>query len=348
MLEYARGSDDSKAIAVPIPLSGAGTSRAEGRIDFDLTEKGRAGDTIRFRVRVADTRRLGEPELKPQETYYPETGWSVIRLDPAAPPLDEQDFLAQRDAIRDAANSALDEINNAHNDAGSLHRDTAEKTALAPEHTVRLNDITDRVRKAASLLQDTARDAALTPDLRFLAAAIRKLADVPIRNADDSLRKAVIDNPADRAAALAAAIDSLSDATIRIDQLIVENHRLALARLDRKKIALLAADQAALANHARPGGSTSSEELARRQRELLARLQALVAESDSLRVAAEDARQNEFRRLSIAAGELATMLRDLDTAFETSQRRRPPRGTRGRRGGPGQARRAGLDTPRED
>ncbi len=106
VLEYVLGSDESAIKKIPIPLADIGTPRAEGRLDLDLTGKGHAGDTIRFRLRVADTQQIDELGLKPQENRFPETGWSVIRLDPAAPPLDEQDFLLQRNAIRDAAHAA--------------------------------------------------------------------------------------------------------------------------------------------------------------------------------------------------------------------------------------------------
>ena len=88
VLEYVLGPDESKIVAMPIPLSDAGTTRATGLFDFDLTGKGRAGETVRFRIRVTDNRTLDEPKLPPQEAVFPPSGWSRNwKLDAAAPPL---------------------------------------------------------------------------------------------------------------------------------------------------------------------------------------------------------------------------------------------------------------------
>src|SRR5262249_20391937 len=107
VLEYATGPPDSPPVAVPVPLTGSGTAKAEGRLDFDLIGKGRAGDTVRFRLRVADTRRLDEGDLKPQEAVYPETGWLAVRIDPAAAPLEQQGIAGPRHAGRAAPRAAL-------------------------------------------------------------------------------------------------------------------------------------------------------------------------------------------------------------------------------------------------
>src|SRR5205085_2177751 len=66
VIEYVTGPGNAPPASVPVPLTGAGTARAEGRLDFEPAGKG--GDTVRFRLRLADTRRLDEGDLKPQET----------------------------------------------------------------------------------------------------------------------------------------------------------------------------------------------------------------------------------------------------------------------------------------
>ncbi len=174
-----------------------------------------------------------------------------------------------------------------------------------------LNDINVQLRNAVGLLVDAARDAALEPDLRPIAKLLREAASAPLRNANDSLRRAATDDKAARAAALSEAVNSLGDAAVRIDRLVTLNHRFAQARLDRKRVGLLAAEQDALAKAAT---STPPEELTLRQSELLARLQTLIAESEPLRVAGNEVRLREFRRLGATAGEIATRLRNLDAA----------------------------------
>ena len=345
VLEYALASDHSTTMALPIPLSGAGTARAEGRLDFDLSGKGRAGDTIRFRVRVADTRRLGDPDLKPQESRYPETGWSVIRLDPAAPPLDEQDYLAQRDSIRDAAHSALDEINEARKDASSLRRDTVEESALAPDHTVRLNEISDRVRRAASLLQDAARDA---PNAR--PAAARRRAPRRRGRAREKRRRYAAqgrDRQPDRSrAAFTAAINSLND--VAFASTSSSSTTTASPRPDStasrsgcwprtRPLANLAKPTAAPLTGTRPPAARTARPVTgvgRRVRAIARRGGRREAEGfPSARCGRGGTRGNAARSRRRS---------------EASQRRCPPRGAHGHREGPGRSGRAGCGTPGED
>jgi hypothetical protein len=313
LLEYVVGPSDANVTSVPIPLSGTDTPRADGRFDFDLTGKAREGETIRFRIRLADTRRLDDPDLKPQETVYPATRWSTIRLDAAAPPLAEQDILAQRDTIRDGLHSALDEIKQAREEVGKVRRDSAGKTSLAPDHTVRLSNARDHTRKVAALVSDAAREAALRPALAPLArdtgAAVR-----PCEVADQSLVNATTADATGRESALGSVFEHFAEVEHRLRDSLARNDRLAQARLDGTRIATLAADQAALANLAK--GNTPPEELARLQRDLLARLHKLVAESEPLRGAVDAAKEKEFRRLVATAIQLAGMVRDLDAAVK--------------------------------
>ena len=99
-----------------------------------------------------------------------------------------------------------------------------------------------------------------------------------------------------------------------LDQLLLANQRIARARLDRKAIAALVTDQAAVADLAQPGGTIKAEEMARLERELHARLRKLIADSDTLRAATEAAKAGEVRRLALALRELAGFVRDLDVA----------------------------------
>ena len=310
-LEYVVGPDDAKAVRLPLPLDGLGSPRAAGRVVFDLGGKAGEGDTIRFRVRVADNRRLADPKLDPQEAVFPPTGWAELRLSASAPPLEYQEILGQRDQIREALTAASKEVKEASAEAAKLRDDLGDKP-YALDHSVRLGNVRERqVRLAAGVLHDAARAAALTPELRAMAAAVRDVADHPLREADDALGKAASDTPADRKAAFAAAEKALATAAARIEELLRGNDRLAQDRLDYRKLTALAADQQTLADRA---ATAPPKELLAAERELLDRLRKLLAESEPLRHGSDAAAGRDARDLAASLKELAGLLHDLDAA----------------------------------
>ena len=239
-IDYYVGSDETQIVSIPVPLSGAGTTLAQGRFDFDLPAKAREGETIRFRVRVFDTRRLDELDIGPQDTVFPESGWSVLRVDSGASPLDEQDIVAQRDVLGEALLAALEEIKTAQRDVSKARSDAAGKTILPLDQTVRLNNAREVARKVANSLRKASSEAGLTTELRSLAKSVREMADFPTRNVEEALKNAATGSAAERDRALAVALESLNDGIVRLDRLIAANHNLAQASLDRKTIANLA------------------------------------------------------------------------------------------------------------
>ena len=313
-LEYETGPDFATKGRVPVSLSGANTPRAEGRLVFDLAGKGKEGDTVRLRLRITDNRRLDDPRLGPQEAVYPPGGWAEFRLSASAPPLDRQEIFGQRDAVKESLLAALKEVRAAQADAESLRTDTAGRSLLPEDHQTRITTTRERASRAIGLLRDAAQEAALTPELRPLAAAIRDIAAGPLKDADDALRKAQTDNPADRKAALEAAVKLLADAGDRIEALLRQNDRLAQDRLDRRRLDALAGDQKELADKTKPDSAVPPDELRKLQQELLDRLRKVVADSDPLKRGTDAAAGREARRLADDAKALAGLLRDLDAA----------------------------------
>lgn len=311
-LEYAVGSDDSKMVRLPIRLDRAGSTRADGHIEFILPAQ--EGDTIRFRVRVKDTRRLEDPELLPQEAIFPKSGWSVLRIDSAAAPLVEQDVLAQRDALGDVLMNALDELKKTQNEIGTLRTTTADRTSLRLDESIRLSNIRGSTRRLGDSIRGVAGEASLTPDLRLLAEAVGEIAEQPLKSADGALQRCATDNPADRRAAFTAVIELLGDAIARIDRHLSFNSRIAQARLDSLWIASLAAEQAALANRAL-NEDAKPEELARLESDLLARLETLVGRSPPLQDARAIAKDRQILGDLAASRKLAEHLRELDAAI---------------------------------
>ena len=314
-IEYSTSSDPGKTARIPIPLTGAGTSRAEGRATLDLMGHLSDGETIRFRVCVADTRNVVEPRLGPQEAVYPPNGWAELKVSSSAPPLDEQDILVQHEAVRQVAVTARKEIDQALHDARAIGAETVGRSPLPIDHAVRLQATRDRIRTASELLHEAARDAALTPDLRPLATSLRDIADLPIRAAADSLRSAATDNPRDREAAIIITDSRLINTIGRINELIVQNDRLAQDRLAHRRLDALAADQRALAARVTTEAAMPPGDILRSQEAMLTRLARILAESPALERGADSATRQEARRLAADAHALAALLRELNAAI---------------------------------
>ena len=308
-VEYTVGKDET--VRTWVPMNALGQPRVQGRFVFDLTGKGGEGETIRFRVVVADNRRLDALKLEPQETAFPPTGWAELKLSASAPPLELQEIAGQRDAFRAALAAALKDVKQAAEDADRVRTESATRNALALHHTVTLNNTRDRARAAGATLHEAAKEAALAPDMRPLAAAARDIADRTLKDADEFLRKSLSDVPTDRKPALNAGIKKLTDTSARIEQLLERNAKFAQERLDGRKLETLAADQTALADKTK---GEAVDELANKQRELIDRLRKLVADSEPLKTAAGATTGREAARLSADAKGLAALLRDLDRA----------------------------------
>lgn len=307
-LEYTHDSFDSRTETLPIPLTGENSPRATGRLDLDPAALAPGGGTIRFRIRVGDNRVPEDPKLGAQETLYPPTGWSELTLSAAAPPLEEQDVLHQRDTIRAAAESARGAVREATNAVATVRAEVTSSGPLSVDQSVRLNAARDRTRRATAALTDLAGDAGLVPETRPLAAAARDLTAGELRTAEAALARAEADE-AGRAEALAEIAARLDAATARLDALLLQNAAIARARLDRARLGALAHDQAALANT-----KLSAREFSARQRELIARLKALAADSEPLRLAFEGAGGDEVRAFAREIAELTDAVRELDDA----------------------------------
>ncbi|MBA4187115.1 MAG: hypothetical protein C0467_03770 [Planctomycetaceae bacterium] len=309
-VEYALGTATT-SVSVSIPLVGVGTSRASGRLEFDLPDKIKLGETIRFRIRVFDSRRLDEGGLKPQEVVYPEAGWTTIKLDADSPPTTVQEIVGRRDLAQAALEQSLKELREEALPAVERVIEDADKPTLPAEHFARLGNSRENVKKAVGLLSNAGRETALCPELRPVAAGLQVLADSQLKDAEDTLRRASLASPPERAVILASGRKQLTDAADRLEELVAQNTQLARARLDTLALTSLANEQTSLATLA---ATKPPAELIPQQQELLARLSKLLQDSAPLRKATDAARQQEFDRLAGNATELAEMIRDLNIA----------------------------------
>ncbi|MBX9584914.1 MAG: DUF4175 domain-containing protein, partial [Gemmataceae bacterium] len=226
-VEYVRG-DGGPPVREPVPLTGSGTPRAEGRLALDLTGKGAAGQTVRFRLRVSDGRQVPDAGLGPLEAVYPPSGWAEVRLSATASPADAQEVFGLRDHTRERIEAAAKEVEAARAEVAAL-AGSDEVAAWPVDHAVRLDAARAGVRNAAAVLHGIADELALRPDLRTFAGHLRTEADRLLGVAAEALAE----TPLDRRAALAAGVNGLGTAAERLNDFVTRNDRLARGWLDR-------------------------------------------------------------------------------------------------------------------
>jgi hypothetical protein len=308
VVEYATGPATSEEVTVP--LTGAGTARATGRLVFDPADKLKPGEPLRFRLRVLDSRRIDEANLKPQEATYPESGWAEVRVAADSPGADLQEIAGRRDAVRIPLEKARKLIRDDALASVDPVTEDAERPALSTDQLARIENAREFAKTAAAHLSDAARECALCQDLRPLAASIRAVAEA-LKDADDALRRSALVPARERTAVLAAGRKALANAVDRAEELAALNESVNRSRLDARALADLAAAQSALAKRA---ATAAPEEVLKGQQELLAGLTRLAAESPRLQRATAAARQVELDRLAARATDLAGAVRDLNAA----------------------------------
>ncbi|HYH64936.1 MAG TPA: hypothetical protein VD866_09605 [Urbifossiella sp.] len=299
-VEVAGGPGFATVTRLQFPLTGAGTPTAEGRLTLDPAA---LGGVFRVRLRAADAR--------PNSATYPADGWAEWRVAPAAPPPDEQEIRGPAGALaaqlivgKARAREAIDALT-------PLTTGPGAKGALPVDVAARLATARAKAGEAGAAVRDAARDATRFAVVRPFAESIRTLADGTVSDADDFLRRAATDDPADRRAALDGALTRLQQAERRADELCEAIDRAAHARLDADRLAALAAEYTALADRAATGADVAAE-----RTRLAARFNTILGGSPRLRDAVAGAAGAERRDLALRAEVLAAAARDLDAVAD--------------------------------
>ena len=290
VLEVVPGSGGEPA-ALPVALSGAATPRADGRVMLPLAGRGVEGETVRYRLRIADNRRVADANLGPQESFYPSAGWAEVRLSRAAPPADAQEAFGLRDLAREAIEAAKQATDAARSEAAELAA-SPELAAWPVDHAIRLDAARGQLRKGAAALHDAAAELALRPDLRPFAGQVRAEADRLLGVAGEHFAEA----PPDRRAALSAGAARLAESASHLAELEGRNERAARDGLDRRRLLRLAGEAD------RPGAAD--------------RLRAMIADSPALSRSVAAAADRDARRFAAEAESLADRVRELDAAAE--------------------------------
>ncbi len=314
VIEYSIGGNEAQSATLSFSHTGPSAPRFVGRMDFDLPGKLREGETVKYRIRVSDTRWLSDPELKPHEIVYPKVGWASVRVSPLAPPIELQEIEGQRDAVGRGLDSTLQELMALIAELKSLRSETSSRFEL--HHQILLDKLRERVQVIGTHFVELSQETALTDELQRFASMLVSVADRDLRDAEDQLRYGVADRASGRDQALAAALKHLTTACARIEQLRIRNVEEAQVRIDCKQIESLIAEQLHLIVRVKTDAKIPPAELLRLQKELSSRLAKIIAESAPLRSAMEEAKKNEVIGFARQISALATMLQDLDIAMK--------------------------------
>ncbi|QEL20105.1 DUF4175 family protein [Limnoglobus roseus] len=316
-LQFELNGDPATKRVQPVTIKGVGTPRAEGRYSFDLTDLAKEGEVIRFRIRAVDNRNVPEFRATPQEVFYPEKGWSEVRLDRSAKPLAEQDLLTKRDKIKEKLQTVQKDVADAQKAVEEVKREAGGKDQLTPDQVAKLDNAKNKEKDAARQLEELAREAALTPDFRPFAEQIKDVEEDPLRQADEQLRK--VQNEADqelRDKATRDAAAQLDRANQKLRELTAKVDGFTQNLQDKRKLEEIADRQKELAEELKnnPGNDRVAREAAKKQQELNAELDQLLKNNDELKKAVEQMNAEQAKQLADDAKKLADRQKQLDQA----------------------------------
>lgn len=322
-----------------MPLSGRGTRQAVGQLSFRLSDKVKEGDTVLYRFKAADNRRVPEAGLEPQVIYHPEEAkpgqprWRTLKVARKAEPLQQQEILAQADNINRRLDNIISDLLHEERGVYKLRMESQQQPTLKPDQVSDLKQLRQENRSVETALQELARDVAETPALQPLAEQAQDIAAKEMRHSDQALGKAQ-DKTAKaetRDQKLQQADKEVAAALQRLVDLKKENERLTQARLDQMKLETLAARQQQLADRTAeqagkdpvkdPQSAEKTRNLEREQADLAKELERQAEQSEPLKKALDAARADQAKQLADKARELAAEERELTQAAKDTQQK---------------------------
>jgi hypothetical protein len=331
-VEYKVG--DAEPAEEAIKLDGAGTQEASARHLFDLSGKGKTGDVIRYRLRVADNRLVPEHGLTPHVIYHPENNrWLMLRIASQATPVKEQEILAQRDAIDRKLDAIAADLRKEDRGVYKVRQESRNAPEMTPEQRRQTKELRTENRGIEAALRDVSREAEAAPALAKIAEGARDVADQQMRRSDDAVHSAEKEAKApERDTDFVKADEQLTTALERVQEMRRQNDKLAQERLDQMKLEMTAEREKQLAEQAaelaakdpvkQPDAAKEAEELRRQQQEVANQLEQLAQQSDALREALDAARAEQAKQLAERARELAKEQRELAQAEQNTDPKR--------------------------
>ncbi|WP_406698518.1 hypothetical protein V5E97_06515 [Singulisphaera sp. Ch08] len=305
----AEGAGTGQVVAA---LKGQGTRSARGEASLDLGPLGlRPGDTLSYRVRVADNR----PAPRGPNIVWSPAGTLAIVV--GAESLQTRQARAEREAFQ----AKLDALKTAN----AENRKETEQLRYAADAVQRGNGEWDRDRQQAltrreaearnvsDRLQLLARELAADPRFGLLARPTRQIADVEAEASRAMLEQARGQaDPARRLNDLRQADSRLAAVSSRLDDLQRRFDALARGEAELQQLRDLASREASLADQA-ADEAADRDQLDRLQAEQAAvqkDLEALLKNSPALRADVLAAQAAEAESLSRRARDLAARQRD--------------------------------------
>ncbi|HWE39706.1 MAG TPA: hypothetical protein VG406_24365 [Isosphaeraceae bacterium] len=305
------GADGPESGHVAVPLPGLGTRAARGEARLELRPLNlRPGDTLGYRVRVADNR---PAPRGPNVTWSPARSLTIVAK---AAPLEARRSEAERARLQEK----LDELKKAAAD----NRREAEQLRYAADAVQRGNgrwepaqqQALDRreaeARAVADRLQLLARELADEPDARFrpLARPARQIAEVEAESSRAMLDRARRDSEdARRLDDLRQADHRLAAVVQRLDDLQRQFDALARRDADLQRLRDLAGREEAIADRA--GGPIADLDRLRADQDAVQKdLDALLKKAPELRGDVLDAQAVEADALARKAHALAEAQRE--------------------------------------
>lgn len=305
-----------------LSLQGRGTTQATARQLFQLGGKVKDGDTVRYRLRIADNRSVPEAGLKPQVVYFPADKWFTVKISAAAEPLAQQEIQAQRDDANQRLDAIKKELEREQRAVYKLRQETRTQPSLLPEQGMELKALRKDTEASREALERLAHDLADARPQQPLAEKAREVADEEMRHTEADLAQAEKqEQTAPRNRKLQEADKELGSALRKLDELRRANERVSQERLDQAKLEAAARRQEDLARRAAELAAKDpikdattkpqTEQLQRDQKELGDQLERAADQSEPLRKALDQARAEQARQLGDQARELAKQEREL-------------------------------------
>ena len=315
----------------PISLWGEGGREAQAQHQFALSGKVKDGDSVAFRIKLQDNRRVPEAGLTPNITYYPAEGWRHLRISKQAVSLREQEIQAARDSINKKIEAIKEDIRKEKRGVYRLQQETRNERALGTEQAQDLKGLQKDNLSIEDALRDVSREAA-DAGLQPVADKARDVAEKEMHHSAEELRGPEAEVPRGPQPRFDRTDQELANALQKLDDLKKANEQLAQQKLDQMKLEAAAERQKDLAERAKElaakdpvkdsNTKNEAEQLKREQQEAANELQRLTEQSEALKNALDQARAEQAKQIADKAKELAEaqrLLADAEKATEQKQ-----------------------------
>jgi hypothetical protein len=157
-----------------IPLRRCADGTVEGQYDFPIDDRFHDGDVLRLRLRARDNHRDEHRVSGSQEALFPLQQWCELRIDPAAPPLEEQNIQAQHTWLEVAGHTARQQLVSIEEVLRQIQQETAQDM-WQEHHRVLMRQVMEQLRDRQQLWGIVSQETAAMPELRPMVVAVHRV-----------------------------------------------------------------------------------------------------------------------------------------------------------------------------